>query len=106
MATPCTPYDPIRGLLNKAGMICRQMSLPYADDHPARVALLNAAREIEALPRPDVSGYVNGSAEAKKVLDAALVAMDARRPEAEVRKDYVRLREAVAAYRSSISNEL
>lgn len=59
MANPCAPYDPVRGLLTRAGMICRKMSLAYEDADPARVALLHAAREIEALEVPAVPSEID-----------------------------------------------
>lgn len=53
MPTPCSPAPhPVRSLINRAGMICRQLSLAYEDADPARMALLQAAREIEALEIP------------------------------------------------------
>lgn len=55
MAFPCQPYDPIRGLLTKAEMICRSMSLGYAEDGPTYAALQQAALEIAALPVPAAS---------------------------------------------------
>ena len=44
------PPHPVRSLLNRAGMICRQLSLAYQEDGPTYAALQQAAREIEALP--------------------------------------------------------
>lgn len=53
MANPCSPLPhPVRTLINQAALICRVMSLEFDDDNPAYAALLNAAREIEALPIP------------------------------------------------------
>jgi hypothetical protein len=44
-----------RTTLNRAAFLCRQLSLRWPDSAPERAVLLDAAREIEALPAAAVS---------------------------------------------------